>query len=315
MTQDGTTFYLNTFVEGMIKGSVDPKTGLILSYEFFHQHDDIGREVLLSDDERYLYTTEFASPNIGRFRIEPDRLVRLESDFVAEHIVTWLWRKDDLIVSGARNLRKASVFLIQENGGLLPGANTPFDVFSNSLSYADFSPSRDRVYFSGNTFLQAYDIGPNGLMTLAPNSGLQIDGISLGIAVAPEIRGDPYSLVFLQPQHDSEPFRIQGDPDTVFYLRQGDQCQGPFITDSSGFFETDIQRQPDLRIEILAYCDEMQVGDTLVTVPTLSPFGLMIFMSSMLVVALNKRQYVQNIANKNRNSEKLKTALEQRKMC
>jgi hypothetical protein len=289
MTQDGTTFYLNTFVEGMIKGSVDPKTGLILSYEFFHQHDDIGREVLLSEDERYLYTTEFASPNIGRFRIEPDRLVRLEPDFVAEHIVTWLWRKDDLIVSGATNQRKASAFFIHENGNLTPGANTPFDVFSNTLWYTAFSPSRDRVYFSGNTFLQAYDIGPNALMTLAPNSGLELGGFSLGISVAPEIRGDPYSLMFLQPQNESEPFRIQGDPDTVFYLRQGDQCRGPFITDSSGFFETDIQRQPDLRVEILAYCDEMQVGDTLVTVPTLSPFGLVIFMSSMIWILVKKR--------------------------
>jgi hypothetical protein len=266
MTDDATTFYLNTIFEGVIfKGSANPETGVLESYDVIYNHLEDGREILLSEDECYLYTTQSFSPVIGRYRIEDNGLTRLYPDFIADHEVVWLWRKDDLIVSGATNERLASTFLIQYDGSLIAGANSPFDVFSNTLWYAGFSPSQDRVYFGGNTFLQVYDIGPQGRMDLAPNSGLLIDGLALGLSVAPEVRGDPYSLSFIQPQSPEEPFRIQGDPQTVFYLRVADSCEGPYITDEAGFFETNYPRVPDQQLEILAYCDEAQVADAVFT--------------------------------------------------
>lgn len=62
MTQDGTTFFLNTIFGGVIfKGHVDPNTGVIQGIEIADEHSEDGREILLSEDEKYLYTTHFFS--------------------------------------------------------------------------------------------------------------------------------------------------------------------------------------------------------------------------------------------------------------
>jgi hypothetical protein len=146
------------------------------------------------------------------------------------------------------------------------------------------------VYFGGNTFMQVYDIGPNGLLTISPNSGFLLNGWGFGVSVAPEIRGDPYSLSFIQPQSSEDPFRIQGDPDTVFYLGINGACEGPYITDASGSFTTDYFRQPDQQLEILPYCEDYESADRVVTVPTLQKGALVILILSLIATAIVKRK-------------------------
>jgi hypothetical protein len=296
MAQDGATFFLNTIFEGVIfKGTTNPNTGVIEAIEIAYEHLEDGREALLSKDGCYLFTTRFLSPNIGRYRVVDGQLERLFPDFIADHDVLWLWRKGDLIVGGAGSrVEKASVFLVQPDGTLKRGANTPFDIFSRQIWYADFSPSRDRVYFGGNTFMRVFDIGPEGLMTEVPFSGYTLDGWGFGVSVAPEIRGDPYSLVFIQPQSSEEPFRIQGDPDTVFYLGINGICEGPYITNASGSFTTDYFRQPDQQLEILPYCEDYESADRVVTVPTLNTHTLIILVILIITTALYKRKTIRS---------------------
>jgi hypothetical protein len=292
MTQDGSIFFLNTISEDVIyRGKVDPETGVIETVEIAYEHFEGGREALLSEDDCYLFTTRFFSPNIGRYRVNNGQLERLWPDFVADHEVVWLWRKGDLIVAGA-NGRLASSFLIQPDGTLQRGANSPIDIFSDTVWYADFSPSGDRVYFGGNTFMQVYDIGPNGSLTLAPNSGFLLEGWGFGVSVAPEIRGDPYSLSFIQPQSSEDSFRIQGDPDTVFYLNVNGACEGPYITDASGSFTTDFFRQPDQQLEILPYCEDYDSADRVITVPTLSPLAVTLLTLILIsFTIMHRRKY------------------------
>ena len=112
VAQDGRYFYLNARFETIIRGRLDLESGDFIDFEDFQHTGVVGRAILLSEDNRYLFASAFVSNRIQRYRVLDDSLERLLPDFELDHDITWLWLQADLIVTGAIRQSKASALLI-----------------------------------------------------------------------------------------------------------------------------------------------------------------------------------------------------------
>lgn len=287
---DGEFAFLNTFeVEGMFTMAVDGETGMLSDL----QHETIlggdrGRGVVLTPDGRYLYATVRNGMQIFGFRVDGRRLTPLEGFPWEPGVDTvWLQIQGRFMAIGGALIRKVGIALIGENGSLAFAEGSPRDVYSHSMFYSAFSPRNDRVLFGGDSLIHAFDLDFEGRMTSAPKSPTFLDGIYSGVSAAPEITGDPFSLYFSPSPEPGDPsIRIEGDPNTPFYLQNGDDCSGPYVTNEDGVIMLPVPVTTDQRFKLKAYCDEVYSADVVQTVPTLSSVGFLVFISTLVFTGL-----------------------------
>jgi len=291
---DGKSAFLNTFeTNGLFSMEVDSVTGRLRKL----QHEaalggDRGRGVVLSADGRYLYATVRNGMQIFGFRVDGRHLTPLEGFPWEPGIDTvFLQVQGRFMAIGGHTIRKAGIALIGENGNLAFAEGSPVAVHSPQMVYSAFSPRNDRILFGGNSYIYAFDLDTEGRMAGVEKSPVFLDGIYFGVSAAPEVTGDPISLYFSpRPRPGDQNIRIEGDPNTPFYLQNGDQCSGPYVTGSEGLLLLPTQVGADHQLQLKAYCDEIYTSDVVQTVPILSPLGLLAFISTLAMAGLYLRR-------------------------
>ena len=288
-TPAGDITFVNTMhEESILSLNVDPKTGTLSDAQPAYNLDVIWQGLAITEDGQFAYATVFPKDQLYGFRVQGRHLIPLDGfpmDLPVDPVFPTI--KQGFMALGGNLVHMAAVYKIQEDGSLQAVPGSPIKSQYGQLSYSAFSPRMDRVIFGGNSSMNIFSFGTDGTLAQIENTQIRIDDLFFGISVAPEIHGDPYSLVFNPPLDIGLPsIRIEGDPYTTFFLDINGTCHGPHTTDSAGNIELPIAVLPDQTIEIRVFCDENQPVSQTATVPTLGGIGLFLFIFSLLVAGL-----------------------------
>jgi len=287
---DGRYAFLNTFeINGLASMTVEPETGMLgdLRREAT-LGGNRGRGVVLTPDGRYLYATVRNGLDIYGFRVDDRNLTPLDGFPWNSGIDTvWLQVQGRFMAIGGDIIRKLGIALIGENGELSFAEGSPIELYGHQMYYSAFSPRNDRVIFGGNSLIHSFDLDNEGRITPVAKSPISLDGIYSGVSIAPEITGDPFHLRFSpHPEPGDQEIRIEGDPNTPFYLQNGDHCSGPYVTGADGFLTLPVPVHTDQQLQLKAYCDEVYSADVVQTVPILSQWGLLAFIFTIVLSSL-----------------------------
>ncbi len=254
--------------------TMDPKTGVMLSFRREANTAVPPHGMTLTDDGRFLYITNFTPGEIHGYAVKGDHLMELPtSPFIVPLDPVFLWTQGTMLAVGGDESQSVALCTIQGDGSLTLAPGSPVPVHSANNIYAAFSPRGDRILFGGNTFVVAFDITPDHRLIPIPGTPYPLQGINWGVSVAPELKGDLFSLRFdPKPHLGDTQISVIGDAHTPFYLKRNGVCTGPFTTDANGHFEMPVPViGADTLFTLHAYCDESANGDYAATVPTLHP--------------------------------------------
>lgn len=279
--------FLSTFNRnsGILSLLVDPLTGQ-LSDARQEAPLDFGRGLAITPDGCYLYASEEYESKIHGYSVSGRLLTPLPEFPITTPInAVWIFIQDRFLAIGGDATTNLAIMVIAPDGTLAYAPGSPFEIYAGQQIYASFSPRGDRIFFGGNTYLHAFDLAPDGRVTELATSPITLGYVHFGTSVAPELKGDPFSLRFQEPQLGDPNILIAGDPNTPFYFEVDDRCSGPHLTDARGEFRFPIAVTPDTHLAIKPYCDDALSADSLVTVPVLSHNALWLYIALLLLGA------------------------------
>ncbi|MCB1050889.1 MAG: beta-propeller fold lactonase family protein [Acidobacteria bacterium] len=294
LSPDGSNLFVNCYQgDGILSIAVDPVTGELGTPAFAASLPGHGRGLVLSEDGQYLYATVVGGGQVYSFHVQGSSLTPLATpSFPLPNDGIWLFRKGNLIAVGGYETRIIVMYQIGPNGFLSLSPGSPHQTGIDFITiYAAFD-EENRMFVGGNGLRSAFSVSPQGQLTPLLGSPLDVGSEAFfGVSVSPEVIGDPYSLDFAGFPRRGDPYlRIQGDPNSLFALQIGDECQADLWTDASGRFVYPSEPLVGTTVQIKAYCSDEAVIREVVfpprTVPTLSTWGLLALTTLLMTLAL-----------------------------